>query len=165
MAGSRPRSAKDPARLPDVAIGGALGTGVRLLIGGPVVLLAAPPGPVRLLAINVGGAFLLGVLLGVRERRSTVTRWWPLLVTGLLGGLTTFSTMIVQAGSLGHAAGLVVSGSGRMTPTGLGLVSAYLAVSVTLGLAALIAGRKVGQRTSASARVTDRTAGTDGGAA
>jgi hypothetical protein len=68
MAASRPREPDAPARLIDVALGGALGTGVRLLLAGPVVLLAAPPGPLRLLSINVGGALLLGLLLGLRER-------------------------------------------------------------------------------------------------
>jgi CrcB protein len=141
MAASRPREPDAPARLIDVALGGALGTGVRLLLAGPVVLLAAPPGPLRLLSINVGGALLLGLLLGLRERSDRLERWWPLLATGLLGGLTTFSTMIVQAGSLGHAAGLVAPGSGRMTPAGLGLVAGYLVASVALGLAAVVIGR------------------------
>lgn len=130
-----------PTRLVQVALGGALGTGVRLLIGGPVLLLAAPPGPFRLLLINVGGALVLGLLIGAAQRSGRLVRWWPLLTTGLLGGLTTFSTMIVQAGSLGHAAGLVAPGSGRMTPAGLGLVASYLVASVVLGLGALVVGR------------------------
>jgi fluoride exporter len=165
MGASRPRSAPAPARLLDVALGGALGTGGRLLIGGPVLLLAAPPGPLRLLAINVGGAFLLGVLLAVRERCPSIARWWPLLTTGLLGGFTTFSTMIVQAGSLGHAAGLVAPGSGRMTLAGLVLVSASLAASVTLGLGALIAGRALVRRRDTSRLVGLRPDGADGGVA
>jgi fluoride ion exporter CrcB/FEX len=78
----------------------------------------------------------------------------PALTTGLLGGLTTFSTMIVQAGMLGHDAGLVVQGSGRMTDAGLGLVAGYLAVSITLGLAGLALGRRLAGGRPSSRDVT-----------
>jgi CrcB protein len=125
-----------------IAFGGALGTGIRLLVGG-LVLSATPPGPLRLLALNVVGAGLLGWLLA---RRPVPERWMPALGTGLLGGLTTFSTMIVQAGTLGHDAGLVAPGSARMTGAGLALVGASLAASVGLGLTALLIGRRLGER-------------------
>jgi CrcB protein len=125
-----------------IALGGALGTGIRLLVGG-LVLSATPPGPLRLLVLNVVGAGLLGWLLA---RRPVPERWMPALGTGLLGGLTTFSTMIVQAGTLGHDAGLVAPGTARMTGAGLALVGASLAASVGLGLTALLIGRRLGER-------------------
>jgi CrcB protein len=125
-----------------IALGGAVGTGIRLSVGG-LVLSATPPGPIRLLLLNVVGAGLLGWLLA---RRPVPERWMPALGAGLLGGLTTFSTMIVQAGTLGHDAGLVAPGSGRMTGAGLALVAAYLAASLSLGLAALLLGRRLGER-------------------
>ena len=128
------------ARMLRIALAGALGTLLRLLAGGLVVLSAAPVGPLRLLALNVVGA---GVLGWVSVRRPVPAAWMPALTTGLLGGLTTFSTMIVQAGTLGHDAGLVVVGSGRMTSAGLGLVAAYLTASITLGLAGLVLGRRL----------------------
>jgi CrcB protein len=121
-----------------IALGGALGTGLRLLAGG-LVLAAAPPGALRLLAINVVGAILLGL---VSARPPVPAAWMPALTTGLLGGFTTFSTMIVQAGTVGHDAGLVAAGSGRMTGAGLGVVIAYLVASVLLGLA----GHRLGRR-------------------
>ena len=123
-----------------IALGGAAGTGLRLLAGG-LVLSAAPPGPLRLLAINVLGAGLLGWALA---RRPLPDRWMPALLTGLLGGFTTFSTMVVQAGTLGHDAGLVAPGSARMTAAGLALVAAYLTASIGLGIAALLVGRRLG---------------------
>ena len=125
-----------------IALGGAVGTGLRLLAGG-LVLSASPPGPWRLLAINVLGAALLGWVLA---RRPLADRWMPALVTGVLGGFTTFSTMVVQAGTLGHDAGHVAPGSARMTGAGLALVAAYLIASVGLGLAALMLGRRLGQQ-------------------
>ncbi len=125
-----------------IALGGAVGTGSRLLVGG-LVLSAAPPGPVRLLLLNVVGAGLLGWVVA---RRPVAEAWMPALGTGLLGGMTTFSAMVVQAGALGHDAGLVAPGSARMTAAGLGLVAAYLTASVSLGLVALLVGRRLGRR-------------------
>ena len=140
-----------------IALGGAAGTGLRLLAGG-LVLSATPPGPLRLLAINVVGAGLLGWALA---RRPLPDRWMPALITGLLGGFTTFSTMVVQAGTLGHDAGLVAPGSARMTGAGLALVAAYLTASVGLGLAALLVGRRLGVRRPDSGARTG-TAGAGG---
>jgi fluoride ion exporter CrcB/FEX len=84
-----------------IALGGAIGTAARLLAGG-LALSATPPGPLRLLAVNVLGAALLGWAL---SRRPLPEAWMPALTVGVLGGFTTFSTMVVQAGTLGHDAG------------------------------------------------------------
>ena len=134
-------------RMLRIALGGALGTALRLLVGvlvtGGLVLGARPPGPFVLLGINTLGAGLLGVVVA---RRPLPDRWMPALTTGVLGGFTTFSTLVVQAGSLGHDAGLVAPGSARMTGAGLGLVAAFLAASIGLGLAAYVIGRGIGQR-------------------
>jgi len=125
-----------------IALGGALGTGVRLLALG-LALTATPSGPLRLLAVNVVGAALLGWALA---RRPLPETWMPALTVGVLGGLTTFSTMIVQAGTLGHDAGLIAPGSARMTGGGLALVALFLVASVGLGVVGLLLGRRVGER-------------------
>jgi fluoride exporter len=129
-----------------IALGGAVGTGLRLLLGGSAALAAASPGPLRLLAINVVGAAALGWVLA---RDPLPAAWTPAITTGLLGGLTTFSSMVVGAGTLGHDAGLVAPGTARMTGAGLGLVAAVLAASVTLGLAGLLLGGRLGRRGAA----------------
>jgi len=125
-----------------IALGGAMGTALRLAAGG-LLLSATPPGPLRLLAINVLGAVVLGWAVA---RRPVPERWMPALATGLLGGFTTFSTMVVQAGSLGHGAGLTATGTGRMTGAGLAVVTGYLAASVALGLVGFLGGRRLGAR-------------------
>lgn len=122
-----------------IALGGAIGTGVRMLL---------VTGAATLLLVNVVGAAALGALRAAAdgwsvERRA---RLLPLLATGLLGGLTTFSTMVVVAGRLGHDAGLVVPGTSRMTGAGLALAGAYLAASVLLGLTAYLAARAAMRR-------------------
>jgi CrcB protein len=132
-------------RLGAVAVGGALGTGLRLVAAAPLPLALGGPGPARLLAVNAAGALALGHLLARSARDPRRRAALPLLATGLLGGLTTFSSMVIAAGRLGHDLGLV-DASARMTVPGLGLAAGYLIVSVLLGLAALRLGRRLGRR-------------------
>lgn len=70
-----------------VACGGALGALARYGLG--VVL---PHGPWTILAVNVTGCFLIGVLAALTA--SAMPR--AFLGTGVLGGYTTFSTYVVD---------------------------------------------------------------------
>lgn len=126
-----------------VALGGAVGTGLRLAAAAPLPLALGGLGPWRLLAVNVLGAVGLGAFAAVAVRRPRLGMLRPLVATGLLGGLTTFSSMVVAAGRLGHDLGLVAPGSARMTGPGLALAAAYLAGSVALGLLGLAVGRRI----------------------
>ncbi len=130
------------ARMLRIALGGVVGTGLRLLVMG-LALSATSSAALRLLAVNVVGAGLLGWVLA---RPPVPERWMPALTVGVLGGLTTFSTMVVQAGMLGHAQGLVVAGSNRMTGAGLALVAGLLTTHLVLGTGALVLARRAGER-------------------
>lgn len=132
-----------PVRLGMVALGGAVGTLVRLLAATPPVLALRGLGPSRLLVVNVVGAAALGALLARRASSPRLERHWSLLATGLLGGTTTFSSMVVAAGRLGHDLGLVDPASARMRPAGLALTAAYLTASVALGVGAFLLGRRL----------------------
>jgi CrcB protein len=69
------------ATLAQVALGGALGSALRFLA---VAALGAPWGT---MAVNVGGSFLMGALAVLLAGRGAA----PLVLTGVLGGFTTFS--------------------------------------------------------------------------
>jgi fluoride exporter len=104
-----------------VAIGGALGAMVRFGLNE-----ALPPGegawPWATLIANLSGAFLLGVVAArLMERRPPSTYRAPLFATGLTGALTTFSTFQIEA--------LVLARGGHG-----GLATAYVGVSIALGL-------------------------------
>ncbi len=108
-----------------VAAGGAVGAWARL---GIAELMPAEPGrwPWGTFVANVVGCALLGYA-GTRllERLPPSTYRRPLIGTGVCGGLTTFSTLQLEVAQLArddHAA----------------LAAAYLAVSVALGLAAIL---------------------------
>lgn len=104
-------------RLLLVFAGGAVGAVLRYLITLPT---PPPYGPMlATLAVNVAGAFALGLLVEVLvrrvpddDRRSTLTL---LLRTGLLGGFTTYSALglysaeLLRAGGLGLGVGYVVA--------------------------------------------------------
>lgn len=106
-----------------VFLGGALGGAARYLL---TVLLPARRGvPWGILAANVIGSFLLGVLTGWAARVDSVV--WTV---GFCGALTTFSTFAVDAVDLwrdGRRATAVGYLTGSLT---LGLTAAAVGVSV-----------------------------------
>jgi CrcB protein len=97
-----------------VAAGGALGASARFLLGQQ---LARPGFPVAVLVTNVVGSFLMGLLVVWLARRG-LTAWQPFLLTGLLGGFTTFSAFsletvaLLERGEVAHAAGYVLASVG-----------------------------------------------------
>lgn len=152
------RAGRAPTRwdLVGVAAGGAVGTALRLAAAAPLPLALAGLGPWRLLAVNTTGSLALGALASLAARSPRLAVALPTLATGLLGGLTTFSSMIVAAGRLGHDLGLVAPDSARMTGPGLVLAAAYVGGSLVLGLLAHAAGTRLG-------RTTGRNVGRSGG--
>jgi CrcB protein len=85
--------------------------------------------PVGTLAVNVSGAFLLGLLAGASVEGDARL----LFGAGLLGAYTTFSTWMVETQRIGEA------GKRR-----LALANALL--SIALGLVAAALGRALGQQ-------------------
>jgi len=108
-----------------VFLGGGLGAGLRygaaLLVAGRGTGLGpeAAAFPWATLAVNLVGSFLIGVLAGLLAGRETARL---VLVTGLLGGFTTFSAFSLDT--------LTLLGSGRA-----GFALGYVAASVVGGLA------------------------------
>ena len=98
---SRP-SAGLATQLALVALGGAVGTGLRLALGAAVPDLGGLP--LGMLAANLLGALLLGALLawpGIAGGRGERPRL--LLGTGLLGGFTTMSALAVAGAELARS--------------------------------------------------------------
>jgi fluoride exporter len=110
-----------------VAAGGALGSVLRYGVTS-VARYVSPDFPIGTLAVNVVGSFamgLLAVLFAARFADQDTMRLF--LLTGILGGFTTFSAFSLDALSL--------SQDGRM-----GAALVYVASSVILSLLAVIAG-------------------------
>ena len=135
-----PPSPTGPAALGAVAAGGAVGALLRWGLSGA---LPTPAGGLgwSTAVVNLSGAFLLGLLLaglaGTAARRGGAPAWHHLarlgLGTGVLGGWTTFSTLLVEVDRALDA--------GRP-----GVAATALLVSLVGGLALAAAGTAAGRR-------------------
>lgn len=110
-----------------VALGGALGAVARLGVYAGAARLFGPGYPAGTLAVNVAGSFLMGLLVSWLGRDHP---WAPLLLTGVLGGFTTFSAFSLDAVTLWQR------GQGAVL---------YVAASIGLSIAALLAGLWLGR--------------------
>lgn len=76
-----------------VAIGGAVGSVARYLVGLLMTRLLGPSFPWGTLTVNIVGSFAIGILTELVARRfDASTEMRLLLVVGILGGFTTFSS-------------------------------------------------------------------------
>lgn len=115
-----------------ISLGASFGAVTRWLLGTSLnaIFPTIPPGTV---AANLIGGYLIGVALAVFANHPGIAPEWRLLViTGFLGGLTTFSTFsaevitLIQQGRLVWATtaiGVHVVGSLAMTLLGLASVT------------------------------------------
>ncbi len=100
-----------------VGLGAALGAWLRWGLGAGLNHLfpALPPGT---LVANLLGGYLIGVAMAVLAQAPQLAPEWRLfVVTGLLGGLTTFSTFsaeVVQALQQGRTAWALATVSGHV---------------------------------------------------
>ncbi|MBS1560000.1 MAG: fluoride efflux transporter CrcB [Bacteroidetes bacterium] len=79
-----------------VMAGGAIGSGLRFMVG-LAVPMSAGRFPITTLAINVVGSFVLGVVSAMAARTTVLNRELTLFLgAGLCGGFTTFSTFSVE---------------------------------------------------------------------
>lgn len=114
-----------------VAIGGAIGSAARF----GTYRLASPwhgPGfPVGTVIVNVAGSFVMGLLAVLFALRGG-SQIAPFLLTGVLGGFTTFSAFSLDA--------LTLWDRGQILGAGL-----YIVGSVVLSLAAIVIGAAAGR--------------------
>lgn len=111
-----------------VLLGGGLGAVLRFAAGTLVSKFFAGIFPLATFLINITGSFAIGVLMTLFVNHwSTGANWRLFLVTGILGGYTTFSSFEWEAfAGLRGGAGLVAI--------------VYLLLSVLVGLAGVWVG-------------------------
>lgn len=110
-----------------VALGGAIGASLRYLAGlGVVRLLGHHDFPMAIITVNVIGSFLMGVFVVAAAQRG-LTHLGPFVMTGLLGGFTTFSAFSLETVTLFE----------RGQP---GQAVLYVALSVGLSVGGLLLG-------------------------
>lgn len=109
-----------------VALGGALGSVARYAVGVSARALA-PGWPWGTLVVNVLGSFAIGLLFAWFMERPA-PEWVRLgLITGVLGGFTTFSAFSIETLELMRSSGSVAA-------------AIYVAATLAIGLAACALG-------------------------
>lgn len=111
-----------------VAIGGTLGCWARYLLTNLVQALLGRDFPYATLSINVLGSFLMGFLFVATLDRLIVSPYMRLgVLTGFLGGFTTFSTFAMET--------LLLAEDGEA-----GKAILYVLLSLVLGIGGAIGG-------------------------
>lgn len=114
-----------------IVAGAAIGAPLRYFVGTRV-----GPGqwgmfPLGTLAVNVSGCLLIGLVLGLAEERGSISRELRLLlVTGFLGGYTTFSAFGWETYSLIRADDFARAGANIVASVVLGLAAVFLGASL-----------------------------------
>ena len=112
--------------LSQVALGGAIGACLRYLSNVGAMRLFGPGFPYATMFVNIAGSFAMGVLLVFLAHKGGM-RFAPFLMTGILGGFTTFSAFSLDA--------FIIYERGQ-----IGLAAAYILGSVALSILALTLG-------------------------
>ena len=110
-----------------IALGGAVGSLLRYVVGGAVQRMSDSGFPVGTMFVNVSGCFIIGILVRQFLNMQLSPELRALLIVGFCGGFTTFSTFSAET------LGLIEGGE-------YGRAGGYVALSVTLCLAATLAG-------------------------
>jgi CrcB protein len=111
-----------------VALGGALGSVARFLVVGQMTRWLGAAFPWGTLTVNVVGGLAIGLLAETMALKWSVTQEMRLfLITGILGGFTTFSAFSLEVVTL------IDRGE-------LGAALAYVIASVVLSVGAVFAG-------------------------
>lgn len=114
-----------------VAAGGSVGAVARYLMTlGIQRLLPVSFAAVGTLCVNAVGCLLIGLMMALAERESISPTMKLILVTGLLGSLTTFSTFGVETVELAQ--------NGRLPAA-----FANVAANLVLGLPCVLLGRSL----------------------
>src|SRR3954447_13712822 len=114
-----------------VFFGGGLGASLRHLVNVTCARLLGTGFPWGTLIINITGSTVMGLIAGYLAFKGEASQPWRLFImTGILGGYTTFSAFSLDAGLLYERGEL-------------GLAAAYVLGSVVLSIAGLFAGLAV----------------------
>ena len=111
--------------LPLIALGGALGSVLRYLM---VAAVGAPWGTA---AVNVLGSFAIGALFVLLDSRAG---WQLFLMTGVLGGFTTFSAFSLDSLKLVQQGQTLADALYVLASVTLSMIAVALGVALARGL-------------------------------
>ena len=115
-----------------IGAAGAVGTLLRAGCTTLATKLLGPSFPWGTIFVNVAGSFAFGAIFALARTRAIPTEREVVLLVGLLGGFTTYSSFAFQSAEM-------LSGSRPV------VALAYMIATNALGLVAVWAGLRVGQ--------------------
>ena len=111
-----------------VLLGGAAGSLLRYVAGVAIMSRWGSQFPLGTFVINVTGSFAIG-LLATLLADATNPNWRPLVITGLLGGYTTFSSFEWETFSAARSGALGIAWLYVLGSVILGFVACWLGVA------------------------------------
>jgi CrcB protein len=118
-----------------VLLGGGVGAVLRFIAGTFVLKFFTGAFPLGTLLINVTGSFVIGILMTFFLNHSTLDPNWRLfLVTGILGGYTTFSSFEWETFFTLREGAALVAVSYFLLSIALGLAAVWLGATLAGGL-------------------------------
>lgn len=124
-----------------LSLGGSLGVNARYWLGAWMNRWASPQFPWATVTINVSGSFLIGFLT------LTLTRWLPhpnlrlLVITGFLGGYTTFSTFEYESATLWERGEVWLMAANMVGSVAAGFAAVLLGMALARGMDPAASGR------------------------
>lgn len=117
-----------------VLLGGALGSAARHGVNLMTARVLGDPTPYATAAVNMIGSFAIGVLAGAltTERLTLTAAERTLLVTGILGGFTTFSSLMLDTFVLWQSGSVIKAIANLVGQFVVGCVLAYLGYKLGL---------------------------------
>ena len=114
-----------------ISLGAALGANLRYAVSIWAAQRWGAAFPYGTMLINVLGSFAIGLVLVLATTRIPLaTAWQLLIVTGFLGGFTTFSTFSYETYGLLVGGSWLEAGLNILGSVGLGLVGVFLGAGV-----------------------------------
>jgi len=119
-----------------IAFGAAVGANLRYWLSQWAAQWWGVAFPYGTLLINVLGSLAIGVVLTLGTTHAAIgASWRQLIVTGLLGGFTTFSTFSYETYQLLADGSLLLAALNILASVGIGLLGVVLGVGLVRMLA------------------------------
>ena len=109
-----------------IALGASIGANLRYGLSNWAAQHWGTTFPYGTMLINVLGSFAIGLVVILSMRLAVSNTWRLLIVTGLLGGFTTFSTFSYETYSLLVTGSWIEAGLNLLGSVGLGMIGVFL---------------------------------------
>lgn len=113
-----------------IGAGGFIGAVFRYLLSQLIQTKLLSTLPYSTLMVNIIGCLLIGFAVGFSEKGSLPYGWWLFLVTGVLGGFTTFSAFSNETVSLMRDGQLLYASLYVLASVVVGLIATFVGITI-----------------------------------